>query len=101
MSATISKSGHINVDGLSVNSMREVSLPKLYAVYRFKSEVVTNSDPSKNRPPLFDRLNKDILPKYPRFLSGSRRLDLPSLKPIIWLDYETEELCLLKQIAVD
>jgi 23S rRNA pseudouridine2605 synthase len=95
MSATITKQDEVKLDGLPVNTVRTLSVPKLFAVNKVRGEVIANSDPSKNRPLLFNRISHDLIPKYPKFVSGPNKLDVSLLKPVTWLDYETEGLCLL------
>ena len=79
----------VQVDGIKLNRNRPIKPPKLWAVYKYKGELMSNTDIDKQRKLLLDRMKLTI--KLP---------DDEVLKPITRLDYNTEGLCLLTDNGV-
>ena len=88
----------------SSSSSSSIVLPKLYAVYKMRGELMTNNDALKKRPVIYDRLKlllhdlKLIAPSNP---SNNNNNNLSSsasiatmLRPVIHQEFNTEGLCL-------
>jgi len=111
MSATISASDidKILLDGAPLTRVKFQERPRLFAIHKLRGEGLTETDPTKKRPQLLDRaklllgptlkLSSTSSPSSSSAKSSSSSSSssntVSTLKPVLWLDFQTEGLCLL------
>ena len=115
MSATISASDadKIRLDGAPLTRVKFQERPRLFAIHKIRGEGLTDTDPTKKRPQLLDRAKLLLGPTLKLSSTGSHSISSSSstksssssssltsitsstLKPVLWLDFQTEGLCLL------
>lgn len=88
----------VMIDGMPIKSGFSLTLPKLWAVYKQRGELVAEIDSVKKRPLLFERV-KPYIQEENTVEKGYDDLS-SNIKPITRLDFNTEGLCLLTNNGV-
>jgi 16S rRNA U516 pseudouridylate synthase RsuA-like enzyme len=80
-------SNMIEIDGVPLRAKYNCEWPRLWAVQKYRQEIMSELDPNKSRSSLFDRLRNSLLSNaYKKF---------GTLKPVYRLRYQVEGLALM------
>lgn len=95
MSYTIKSSDKIFLDGKAIEKGKFSETPRLWAINKLKGELVTRKDSSEEKPMVSFRIEELLKGKLHPTIKGQSATDVNTLKPVAWLDFNTEGLCLL------
>jgi 23S rRNA pseudouridine2605 synthase len=95
MSYVVNAEDKIFLDGKPLFAAKFEEAPRLYAVNKLRGEVIVRTETAKSRPLLADRLELLLKGKLAPTVKGLSSTDVSTLKPVTWLDFQTEGICLM------
>jgi 23S rRNA pseudouridine2605 synthase len=95
MSYIVNAQDEIYLDGKPLKAAKFQEAPRLYAVNKLRGEVIVRTETAKTRPLLSDRLELLLKGKLAPTVKGQNSTDVSTLKPVTWLDFQTEGICLM------